>query len=123
MRPTAKDGQLGPFNQWLAEATIVDLPPEASADTMVRERIEYVIKNLARGETASDADRGRLIGTSEGLAFRTRPVLHIFNSAEQKNQISAHDFCRHLRSMGYRSKTIRLPGSDSPIRVWVTASA
>ena len=100
---------------WLAEAEVVELPPEASIDTMTREIIRDIIQKMPVGERLSDLDLGKAVTIDNHQAIKTRPLLRTY--CESEDRISTHQLCRHLRAMGFESQTKR--AGNNVERVWL----
>lgn len=103
------------INVWLADAEVVEMPPEASTDTMTREIIQDIIEKMPTGDKLSDLDLGKAVYMDGHQALKTRPLLKAY--CESEDRISTNVICRHLRAMGFESQTKRV--GNNVERVWI----
>lgn len=101
-------------NRWLAEAEVVNQPPEASADIQLREEIELVIKGLAIGESIDDLDQGKALEVKGKTVFKVRTIEMMLK--ETYGEVKRADLCLRLHTMGYESNSERFV--DGSARVW-----
>lgn len=106
-------------NTWLAQAEIVEQPPEASAGELLREQILQAIDDLALGESVKDLDQSKALKHDGDLIFKTLTLLKILKDTH--GEVRSHVLCSHLRDLGFVSKTVRVEGKVA--RVWTSTTA
>ena len=91
-------------------AELVEMPPEASEDPLLREAVENILKNLPAGEKLPDIDRGKKLTANDGQEiFKAAPVLRILQ--ENLPNIRSNQICVVLKDLGYQAKSWRF-GED-----------
>lgn len=101
-------------NMWLAQAEVVEQPPEASEAAYLREEILMAINNLAVGESIDDIDRGKAFQHEGALIFKTLPLRKLLK--DTYGDVRSNILCMHLKGLGYVSKTVRVDGKV--VRAW-----
>jgi hypothetical protein len=113
--PEEPDEWLALINRWLADATEISMPPEASEENALRTAIKQVIQNLPVGTTVDDLDRQMAVDLGgDELGFKADSVLDRIR--EKRPKIERGDVCRVLRDLGYESGSARVEGK--PVRLW-----
>ncbi len=101
-------------NIWLAQAELVDLPPEAFDSEELRQEILIAVNSLSIGDDVNDLDQGKALIHGGGVIFKTRTIQKLLKDsfAEVK---TAH-VCWRLRELGFVSRTVRV--DDEVVRAW-----
>src|SRR5262245_50714727 len=80
-------------NAWLAEAEVVEQPPEASDEHALREAMQRVINDMPVSEEAGDLDHGKAVSLEDGdKAFKADAVLKLM--LEDWKGLPRNDLCR-----------------------------
>jgi hypothetical protein len=104
-------------NTWLAEAEIVEQPPEASDEHALREAVQRVIADLPVGEEVGDLDHGKAVLLEGGAkAFKVDPVLKLL--LEDWKGLKRNDLCRVLKDLGYESLPRKVGQERAQARAW-----
>jgi hypothetical protein len=112
--PSASAAWRALVNEWLERAETVEQPPEASDDLMLNEEILRATDSLALGETAADLDQGKALQRDDLVFFKARSIRRLLKDTYA--DVSAHMVCRHLRSLGFESRVLRI--DEQCVRVW-----
>lgn len=121
-------------NKWLESGEHVELPPDASDETWLRDAIRVAIENLpcagddegvsdtedAKKARAAELDRGRALSLSDGRKiFKTSAVSQGLATAGVK--VAAADVCRILRELGAESISHRF--GEGVVRAWALGTS
>ena len=103
-------------NSWLADAELIEMPPEASDDGALREAVERAVEGFSEGDALEDLDRGQALRLEDGRrAFKTTAVMTAIRAGPLDAKLGA--VCRVLRELGYESVTVKFP--TKAVRAWV----
>jgi hypothetical protein len=113
--PSESDDWIPIVNGWLEQAERVDMPPEASDESALREAVERQVADLPVGDAAEDLDHGKAVTLDDGrLAFKVDTLLRALK--EDHPRLTRTQICRVLRDLGFASSTHRVGGE--PLRAW-----
>jgi hypothetical protein len=101
-------------NEWLASAEEIDQPPDSSPGEILRAAILQAIDGAAVGETPDDLDRGKVLEHETTMVFKSVPILR--QLAQEFDDLTAPQFGRELRSLGFKPRRIRM--GELILRVW-----
>ncbi|MGH9463917.1 MAG: hypothetical protein ACRD1X_22165 [Vicinamibacteria bacterium] len=108
-------------DSWLAKATTVQQPPDASPEILVRDHVSRGLEGLAVGDGILDLESGKGIVHDGRFCFKSIAAVRI--ARELDGRIGSHEVCDHLRILGFDYVVVNLH-RDPPqtgfkaIRVW-----
>lgn len=106
----------GIVNGWLADATYVEVPPEASDEVARREEIERIVEDLPVGDDPLDLDRDKGYAHDGQKLFKTATITRAL--VETGLNTPQNAVCLHLKAMGFAYSVPTLGGKR--VRVWGT---
>jgi hypothetical protein len=115
--PKLPDDDVWPqlVNSWLAEAELVEQPPEASDEPALREAVEAAVANLPPGEAREDLDHGKCVALPNGrVLFKVTAVLRALR--EDFPHLRRSDLCRVLNDIGFASAAHTVESES--VRAW-----
>jgi hypothetical protein len=106
---------------WLARATTMVQPADASDEILIRDHIHRGLEGLALGDGLIDLESGKGIVHDGHLCFKSIAAVRI--GRELDHRIGSHEVCAHLRRLGYENTVINIrlhpDKSDyKAVRVW-----
>ncbi len=110
-------------NNWLADATVIELPPDASAEYSLRECVYQAVTNLQEGDDGASLDYENMLVIDGVTVFKTNAVLRAVESALGKTEkVSRNKICDVLRTLGCINKAVWFEVADrkKQIKVWHT---
>lgn len=108
-------------DSWLARATTVSMPPDASPEIFVRDHVSRGLEGLAIGDGLIDIENGKGIVHEDRFCFKSIAAVRI--ARELEAGIGTHQVCGHLRDLGYDNVVISLridpdKAEYKAVRVW-----
>ena len=102
--------------QWLAQAVVVDMPPESSEEGRRRELVEAALRNTSRGESRGDLlDKGKWLEIDGRRAYRLESIRKLV--AKDDSLVTQQNLSTLLRDMGFASEQKKVLGRN--VRVWI----
>jgi hypothetical protein len=103
-------------NSWLAQAEIVEMPPEASAAEALKEDVQRAIDGLPVGDSVEDLDHGKGCKLADGrVAFKAAAIHRLLR--DDHPELGAAELCATLKSLKYESVTRAF--GEGRARAWV----
>jgi len=115
--PTLPKRWADQVNVWLAQAELVEQPPEASDEHALREAVLRVIDDMPVGEESKDLDHGKALVFECGTkAFRVEALLKLLH--DDWPHVRRNELCRVLREVGFDSSPRKVGADRVQVRVW-----
>ena len=104
-------------NSWMAMATVIELPSDASLDGAIRAAVQRAVEELQVSDEARDLGDGKAYDLKDRRIFKTATIeRHV---KVRVPLATSEAVARHLYEQGYREKTHRIgKGTKGTARAW-----